>query len=119
MIHPPIEAFPVRDVAPKPWGREILIAQTADYIGKIMFMRAGASGPLQYHERKDETFYLHAGLAKVTRLDASGAIETITMQPGEAFHIPPFAVHQVEAVEDCVIFEASTPVFDDRVAYVP
>lgn len=32
-----------------------------------------------------------------------------------SFHFPPGAVHQEEAVTDCVIIEASTPHFNDRV----
>ena len=37
------------------------------------------------------------------------------MYPGESYHIQPGAVHQVEAIAECVFFEASTPHHDDRV----
>jgi quercetin dioxygenase-like cupin family protein len=114
--HPNIEAFPVRDVAPKPWGREVLIGHTKDYTGKVMYMHAGKSGPLQWHRAKDETFYLHAGVCQVRTLE-NGVLVTKQMVSGESYHIPPGCVHQVSAISDCIMFEVSTPVFDDRVPY--
>lgn len=111
-----IEAFEPRDLGPKPWGTELLVAETKDYIGKVLFMDAGGSGALQYHVTKDEAFYLLSGRAWVRYHDAHGRLCAVEMRPGMAYHVPPGAVHQVEAIEDCVFFEASTPVFDDRVA---
>ena len=94
----------------------MLIAETPQYIGKVLWMRAGESGALQYHERKDETFYLFSGLARVHYHNANGLLCSRLMGKYESIHVPPGAVHRVEAIEDCVFFEASTPVFDDRVA---
>lgn len=112
-----VQPFTPQELGPKTWGRELLVAHTDRYIGKCLWMKAGASGPLQYHERKDETFFLFSGLAQVTKHDpASGALVSVVMHPGESCHVPPYAVHQVAALEDCVFFEASTPVFEDRVA---
>jgi quercetin dioxygenase-like cupin family protein len=37
------------------------------------------------------------------------------MLPGESYHVPPGAVHQVIALEDSILVEASNPVFEDRV----
>ena len=112
---PVIERFEPRELGPKSWGRELLVAQTDTYIGKVMWMRAGESGPLQYHERKDETFFLFSGDARV-EFEENGRRIRRLMTPGESYHIPPGAVHRVEALTDCVFFEASNPVFDDRVA---
>jgi mannose-6-phosphate isomerase len=108
------EFFPV-ELGPKTWGTELLVAHTPHYTGKVMHMRAGHGGPLQYHQKKDEAFYLFSGRALVRFKNSSGELEVTEMRPGMAFHIPPGAVHQVEALEDCVMFETSTPVFDDRV----
>jgi mannose-6-phosphate isomerase len=109
-----LEKFTPVALGPKDWGTELLVAHTPHYTGKIMHMRAGASGPLQYHEQKDETFYLYSGVAHVTT-DEQGALVTVEMQPGESYHITPGVVHRVTAVSDCVFFEASTPHFEDRV----
>jgi mannose-6-phosphate isomerase-like protein (cupin superfamily) len=110
-----IERFEPRELGPKSWGIELLVAETPHYTGKVMWMNAGSGGALQYHERKDEAFYLFSGRAIVRYQDSAGNLHSEEIEPGDAFHIPPGAVHQVEAITDCVIFEASTPVFDDRV----
>jgi mannose-6-phosphate isomerase len=112
---PVIEPVVLRQLGPKEWGTETLFAHTDEYTGKILRMRAGASGPLQYHRLKDETFYLLSGRAIVRFDRGDGVLGLHQMLPGEAFHVPPGAVHQVEALEDCVFVEASNPVFDDRV----
>lgn len=112
---PTIERFEPRLLGPKDWGEEWLVAETPHYIGKCLKMRAGGFGALQYHERKDEAFFLFSGRAIVRFHDSRGTLQVTEMRPGMAFHVPPGAVHQVEAIEDCVFFEASTPVFEDRV----
>src|SRR5688572_15579986 len=45
-----------RDMGPREWGEEILIAQGDGYIGKKLLMKAGKAGGLQYHREKEETF---------------------------------------------------------------
>ncbi len=112
---PTIEAFHPRELGPKPWGTELLIAETKDYIGKVLWMNAGHGGHLQHHARKDETFYLLSGRCLVRYHDSNDVLRVIEMVPGMAFHVPPGAVHQVEALDDSVLVEASTPVFDDRI----
>lgn len=97
------------------WGQEIVVAQTDRYLGKILKMRAGTKGGLQYHVEKDETFYLLSGKALVRSDNGSGQLLEREMGPGEAYYIPPGAPHQVEAVTDCLFVEASTPHFEDRV----
>lgn len=111
-----IEKFAPRVIGPKPWGTELLVAHTPSYTGKVLLMHAGGTGPLQYHEAKDETFYLFSGEALVEFRHANGELYTRKMHAGESYHVPPGSVHRVEAVTDCVFFEASTPHFDDRVA---
>lgn len=79
-------------------------------------MKAGYGGPLQYHIAKDETFLLLDGEALVTYGDSDGRFQTVTMKAGEAYHVPPGAIHQVQAITECLFVEASTPHFNDRVA---
>lgn len=112
---PTIEKVVVCDVGPRNWGREVLIAHTPQYIGKVLYMNAGTAGGLQVHRRKVETFFLFSGRALVTTDKGDGILTSWEMEPGESYHIPAGAVHKVEALEDCVFFECSTPVFDDRV----
>ncbi len=96
------------------WGTETIVAETPDYLGKILHYRAGTAGGLQYHRRKDETFYLHAGEAWVDSDHGTGLIRE-KMTAGMSFRIPPGAPHRFHAITDCVVFETSTPVHDDRV----
>ncbi len=103
-----------RELGPKDWGQELLVAETPFYIGKVLTMRGGCSGPLQYHERKNETFHLYSGRAELTT-DVGGQLVTRPMRSGQSYHVPPGTVHRVKALTTCVFFEASTPVFDDRV----
>ncbi len=110
-----IEPFVPLDLGPKPWGIELLVAKTETYIGKVLWMHAGHKGGLQYHEHKDETFYLFSGRAIVRFQQPDKTLAQTIMTDGMSFHIPPGAVHQVEALEDCIFFEASTPHFNDRV----
>ena len=99
----------------KPWGYELLLARTSQYMGKLLHVRAGFALSLQYHNVKEETIYLNDGEAVLHYRDASGAIQQQPLQPGTSLHIPPGAVHRLEAVTDCNFFEVSTPQLDDIV----
>ena len=46
----------------KPWGYELHWAKTDRYVGKLIHVNKGHALSLQYHVKKDETIYLHAGL---------------------------------------------------------
>lgn len=109
-----IEAYHPK-ILSRDWGAEIFVAETSRYLGKVLRMQAGTKGGLQYHVDKDETFFLFSGRAIVRSDDGHGQLSVTMMLPGQSFHIPPGAPHQVEAIEDCVFFEASTPHYDDRV----
>jgi mannose-6-phosphate isomerase len=98
----------------KPWGYELIFAVTEHYCGKILFVRSGEALSLQLHRRKDETIYLHEGLAEVELGDA-GASAFEVVQPGRAFRIRPGVVHRLRALEDSLFLEVSTPQLDDVV----
>ena len=115
-VDPPrVVVFEPRDLGPKTWGREILVTLTKHHSGKLLLMRAGEIGPCQYHVDKDEAFYVYSGKALVWHDPGDGVLHDLELTAGMAVHIPPRAVHQVEAIEDCVFFETSTPHFEDRV----
>lgn len=99
---------------PKPWGEEIIFAHTDRYAGKILKIRKGESLSLQYHLKKDESIYLYDGSLKLI-LEVAGQEQMRMLTPGEAVHLPPGTRHQMIALEDCTVFEASTPELDDVV----
>ena len=41
-------------IVDKPWGHEVIWAETADYVGKILHIEEGEQLSLQYHEVKEE-----------------------------------------------------------------
>lgn len=95
-------------IVPKPWGREVWFAHEDRYAGKIIEVNAGFALSLQKHERKQETMYLQSG-----RLTYHLNGTDYPMAPGDCITIRPGDVHRVEALEDAVILEVSTPELDD------
>ncbi len=112
---PQVEVQLPRDMGERTWGTELLVIDTPHYIGKLLAMEAGQSGGLQKHVEKDEASFLVEGSAWVYTDKGDGKITRFLWNEGTAIHIPPGAVHRVEAIEDCIIFEASTPHFNDRI----
>lgn len=98
----------------KPWGYEIIFANTPKYVGKILFVKGGHKLSLQFHKQKDETVYLKSG--KVTlEIHKSNSIVLHKMKPGASVHIPPGTIHRIIAEEDSEVLEASTSELDDVV----
>jgi mannose-6-phosphate isomerase len=100
----------------KPWGYELIWAVTDIYVGKVLFVKAGESLSLQYHELKDESWLVQSGRARI-ELGAVGGeqLAAEVVGPGAAFHYTPGTVHRITAVEDTTILEVSTPHLDDVV----
>jgi len=84
-------------------------------VGKLLFVRAGESLSLQYHERKDEAWLVQEGRARLELGDVGGGLETIEIGRGDAFRYRPGTVHRVTALEDLLVVEVSTPELDDVV----
>jgi mannose-6-phosphate isomerase len=100
----------------KPWGWELIWALTENYCGKLLFVRAGEALSLQYHEKKDESWYVQEGRAEL-EVSTLGAAEreVVEIGPGDCFHFEPRTVHRVRAIEDTLVIEVSTPDIDDVV----
>ena len=82
----------------------------------MLFVTAGNSLSLQYHERKVESWLVESGRAKV-ELGTSASAELIEaiLGPGDTLHFEPGTIHRVTAIEDTTILEVSTPHLDDVV----
>jgi mannose-6-phosphate isomerase len=100
----------------KPWGSELIWARTEHYAGKVLFVKAGESLSLQFHNVKDESWYVLEGRARIElgQAGASSLAEEV-IAAGEAFRLRPGTVHRVTALEDTRILEVSTPQLDDVV----
>jgi mannose-6-phosphate isomerase len=99
----------------KPWGWELVWAETDDYLGKLLFVRAGESLSLQYHEQKDESWLVQEGRATLELGEVGGGLEALEVAKGDAFRFRPRTVHRVTAIEDTLVMEVSTPHLDDVV----
>jgi mannose-6-phosphate isomerase len=100
----------------KPWGWELIWADTGFYVGKILFVRAGQSLSLQFHREKDESWYVQSGHARLELGEVGkGVLNTEVIGEGASFHYAPGTVHRVTAIEDTTILEVSTPHLDDVV----
>jgi mannose-1-phosphate guanylyltransferase len=106
------EAMARRD---KPWGYEHLWALNEHYAGKFLHIRAGESLSLQYHEIKDETIHILQGKLRLRIGPSQSELLDVILSPGQSQAIPPGTIHQMEALEDCVIAEVSTPHLTDVV----
>ncbi len=102
-------------VVPKPWGHETIWAHTDRYVGKVLHIKAGHALSVQYHTRKDETIHLMSG-EMIYRVGSDReTLRDVRLRPGESYRNTPGMVHQMEAVTDCDVLEASTPDLDDVV----
>lgn len=99
----------------KPWGWELIWAETEQYVGKLLFIRAGEALSLQYHELKDESWLVREGRARIELGELGGELEAVEIEPGDAFRYRPGTVHRVTALEDTLVLEVSTPHPDDIV----
>jgi mannose-6-phosphate isomerase len=109
-------SFEVRRVD-KPWGYELIFALTESYCGKVLFVRAGQALSLQYHEVKDEAWYVQSGRARLElgTVGEEGGLRTVEIGQGDALHFQPGTIHRVTGIEDTTILEVSTPNLDDVV----
>lgn len=109
--------FPKRKtVGQREWGEEILVALIPKKISlKILKIKKGKKGGLQYHRKKNECGIIISGKLKVIFDNGKGKLLTKILKKGDSFHFPPGLIHQEQALSNCKIIEASTPYFNDRV----
>ena len=96
----------------KPWGYEIIWAQTKDYVGKFLHINAGHRLSKQYHIEKEETVYVLSGL--LYDVDEFDTVQQF--KPGESFHVTPGQIHRFQAWGvDVDFIEVSTNYLEDVV----
>jgi mannose-6-phosphate isomerase-like protein (cupin superfamily) len=97
----------------KPWGHELIFADTDKYVGKILHINEGEQLSLQYHEIKDETVYVSTGELELEIKEGDELVAHV-MSPGESRHIPPGTVHRMRAIATCDVFDESSEQGDER-----
>ena len=102
----------------KPWGQEELIELNDKYMVKKLTMWSGHRCSLQLHKVKKETIYVLSGVLRITQGNSLDTLEAKLYNPGDTITIPTGLIHRMEAVEDAIYLEASTPEIDDVVRLV-
>ena len=110
-------SFPkISSVGKRNWGKEELLVLFSKKISlKRLTIKKGHKGGLQYHHKKNECGYILSGKLLVRYDNGDGTLKNKIIRKGQSFHFPPNTVHQEKALSRCVIIEASTPHFNDRV----
>ena len=100
----------------KPWGSEEILEANSRYILKRLNINKGHRLSKQYHKYKHETLYLIKGKANVQlgarQPEFGNSIvipEPFTFSINDYIVIEPNMIHRIEALEDCIFLEASTP----------
>lgn len=103
-------------IGKRDWGSEDLVALISKKISlKLLKIKKGKKGGLQYHRKKEECGYILSGRLLIRYDDGFGKLKKKIIKKGDSFYFPKGSVHQEEALSDVKIIEASTPHFNDRV----
>ena len=70
---------------------------------------------LQYHKIKQETIYVLSGQLRIIYGDDQENLGSRVFKADESITLKPGVIHRMEAVEDCIYLEASTPEMEDVV----
>jgi quercetin dioxygenase-like cupin family protein len=92
----------------KEWGKELWIAEEAEYGGKILIIKENKSTSQHYHKDKKETIYCFRGMVDIILSD-----RTVTLREGEDITLFPKTIHSIIGKKDSILFEVSTPQLAD------
>lgn len=119
-----VRIVPRPTIVKKPWGREVVFANTGLYVGKVLQIEPGKRLSYQWHPNKFESLFIVDGIALLEYGNTECIRGTQHLTGGDTIEVPPGenACHRITALGDrlLVIFEVSTPegrgtvrVFDD------
>ncbi|MDQ3368766.1 MAG: cupin [Myxococcota bacterium] len=104
-----------KQVVEKPWGHELIWANTDRYVGKILHIKAGEALSLQYHRVKDETIMVLSGRMQLVYFAEGEEPKSRELLLREPFHVTPGLRHRMIAIEDTDVLEVSTTELEDVV----
>jgi len=94
----------------KDWGKELWIAEEAEYGGKILIVKENKSTSQHYHKDKKETIYCFKGLVDIILSD-----RIVTLKEGDDITLLPNTIHTIVGKKNSILFEVSTPQLADIV----
>jgi mannose-6-phosphate isomerase-like protein (cupin superfamily) len=94
----------------KPWGYEIhWTPSDLPYMGKILHVNAGKRLSLQRHDKKQETWYIMNGKAKLVWDNEKNELIETELVYGKGYTCHIGQRHRLVGITDCDVIEVSTP----------
>ncbi len=94
----------------KPWGYELhWVPNSKSYLGKVLHINKGKRLSLQIHDRKQESWYLINGRAKVVWDNKKGELVETELKEGCGYSTQTGQRHRLIGITDCNIVEVSSP----------
>lgn len=94
----------------KPWGYEIhWTPSELPYTGKILHINAGKRLSLQRHDKKQESWFMMRGRAKVIWDNTNGELIETELEYGKSYTCAVGQRHRLVGITDCDVIEVSTP----------
>jgi len=94
----------------KPWGYELHWTQDhLPYMGKIIHIDGGKRLSLQVHDKKQESWIILKGEAKVVWENKDGNLVETVLEPGKGYTCSIGQKHRLVGITDSDIIEVSTP----------
>jgi len=103
----PPRSKPIKEVE-KYWGNMKTLFENDHYTVKRIFMKKNTQSSMEYHVKKEESYYIESGILKIGTRIGRAKNTSFLLKAGDIFHIPPGFMHMRIAVEDTVIIEFST-----------
>ena len=101
---------PYQKKVEKPWGYEIhWTPSDLPYMGKILHINAGKRLSLQRHDKKQETWYILKGRAKLIWDDEKNKLIETELEYGRGYTCMIGQRHRLVGITDCDVIEVSTP----------
>ncbi len=94
----------------KPWGYELhWVPEDKPYMGKILHIDEGKRLSLQVHDKKQESWMILNGRAKVIWDNNQGELIETELTPGQGYSCDLGQRHRLMGITDCDVLEVSTP----------
>lgn len=94
----------------KPWGYELhWVPEGVPYMGKVLHIDAGKRLSLQIHDKKQESWFILNGRAKVVWDNQSGELVETELEQGKGYSCELGQRHRLVGITDCDVLEVSTP----------
>ncbi len=103
------------EIHEKGWGKELWLANSNLYCGKILELNEGKKCSIHYHKIKDETFCILEGLVEMRLYNEGypGEPKILIMRPHQIIHISQNLPHQFYGLVNSKILEISTQHFEE------